>query len=110
MLIPYVEYAYNAHQYSATKKSPFELLHGYQPQAYPAIIGNMNVPTTDAHLETLQHTRKEAQASLKIAAEAMRIQHNCFGTELLPFKKGDQVWLDGKKIHTNHPLEKLLSC
>ena len=47
------------------------------------------------------------QASLKILAEAMRIQHNHFRMDLLPFKKGDQVWLDGKNIHTNHPLEKL---
>ena len=107
MLIPYVEYTHNAHQHSATKKSPFELLHGYQPQAYPAIIWNMNVPTANSHLEALQHARKEAQASLKIAAEAMRIQHNHFGMELPPFKKGDQVWLDGKHIHTDHPSEKL---
>ena len=106
-LIPYAEYAHNAHQHSATKKSPFELLHGYQPRAYPAIIGNTNVPTADARLEALQRARKEAQASLEIAAEAMRIQHDRFGTELPPFKKGDQVWLDGKNIHTDHPSEKL---
>lgn len=73
MLIPYAEYTHNAHQHSAIKKSPFELLHGYQPWAYPAIIENMNVPTTDTHLKALQHARKEAQASLEIVAEAMRI-------------------------------------
>ena len=106
-LIPYTEYAHNTHQHSATQKSPFKLLHGYQPRAYPAIIGNTNVPTADARLEALQCVRKEAQASLKIAAEAMRIQHDRFGTDLPPFKKGDQVWLDGKNIHTDHPLEKL---
>ena len=66
-----------------------ELLHRYQPRAYPAIIGNMNVPTTNTRLEALQCARKEAQASLEIAGEAMRIQHDRFGTELLPFKKGD---------------------
>ena len=107
MLIPYAEYAYNAHQHSATKKSPFELLHRYQPRAYPAIIGNTNVPTADTHLEALQRTRKKAQASLEIAAKAMRIQHDHFGMELLPLKKGDQVWLDRKNIHTNHPSKKL---
>ena len=90
-LIPYAEYAHNAHQHSATKKSPFELLHGYQPRAYPAIIGNMNVPTANTHLEAMQHARKEAQASLEIVAEAIRIQYNHFGMELPPFKKGDQV-------------------
>ena len=37
----------------------------------------------------------------------MRIQHDCFGIDLSPFKKGDQVWLDRKNIHTDHPLEKL---
>ena len=37
----------------------------------------------------------------------MRIQHDRFGTDLPPFKKGDQVWLDGKNIHTDHPSEKL---
>lgn len=106
-LIPYAEYAYNVHQHSATKKSPFELLHGYQLRSYPAIIGNMNVPTADTHLEALQRARKEAQASLEITAEAMRMQHDRFGMELPPFKKGDQVWLDGKHIHMDHPLEKL---
>ena len=51
----------------------------------------MNVPTANTHLEAMQHARKEAQASLEIAAEAIRIQHNHFGMELPPFKKGDQV-------------------
>ena len=37
----------------------------------------------------------------------MRIQHDHFGMELPPFKKGDQVWLDGKNIHIDHPSEKL---
>ena len=97
MLIPYMEYTHNTYQHLATKKSPFELLHKYQPRAYPAIIGNTDVPTTDACLEALQCARKEAQASLKIAAEAIRIQHDYFGTKLPPFKKGDQVWLDRKK-------------
>ena len=91
------------------KKSPFELLHGYWPWAYPAIIGNMNVPTTNACLKALQCARKEAQASLKIVAKAIRIQHDHLGTELPPFKKGDQVWLDGKNIHTDHSSEKLRS-
>ena len=67
----------------------------------------MNVPTTNTHLEALQHARKEVQASLEIVAKAMRIQHDHFGMDLPPFKKGDQVWLNRKNIHTNHPLEKL---
>ena len=37
----------------------------------------------------------------------MRIQNDYFRTELPLFKKGDQVWLDGKNIHTDHPSEKL---
>ena len=55
----------------------------------------------------MQHARKKAQAGLEIAAEAIRIQHDHFGTDLLLFKKGDQVWLDGKNIHTDYPSEKL---
>ena len=106
-LIPYAEYAHNSHQHSATKVSPFELLHGYQPRAYPAITGNTNVPTADKRLEMLKKAQDEARASLEIAAESMRIQHDKFGVELPPFKIGDQVWLDGKNIHTDHPSEKL---
>ena len=90
-----------------TKKSLFKLLHEYQPWAYPGVIGNTNIPTTNNCLKALQHARKEAQTSLEIAIEAMWIQHNHFGMDLLPFKKGDQVWLDSKNIHTNHPSEKL---
>ncbi|ETW84636.1 hypothetical protein HETIRDRAFT_48509, partial [Heterobasidion irregulare TC 32-1] len=67
------EYTYNIYQHLATKKSPLELLHGYQPQAYLAIIRNINVPTTNTYLQALQCARKEAQANLKIIAEAMRI-------------------------------------
>lgn len=44
---------------------------------------------------------------MEIAAESMKTQHDKFGVELPPFKKGDQVWLDGKNIHTDHPSEKL---
>ena len=52
-LIPYMEYAHNAHQHSVMKKSLFELLHRYQPQAYSAIIVYMNVFTANAHLKAL---------------------------------------------------------
>ena len=72
-LIPYAQYAHNTHQHSAMKRSPFELLHGYQPRVYPAIIRNTDVPNPNTHLKALEHARKEAQASLKIAAKAMRI-------------------------------------
>ena len=67
----------------------------------------MNVSITNTRLKALQHARKEAQASTEIVAEAIRIYHDYFGMDLLPFKKGDQVWLDRKNIHTDHPLEKL---
>ena len=65
-LIPYAEYAHNTHQHSAMKKSPFKPLHGYQPWAYPAIIGNTNVPTTDACLKALQHVKHKLASKLQL--------------------------------------------
>ena len=59
-LIPYIEYAHNLHQHSATKISLFELLHGYQLRAYPAIIGNTNVPIANKCLELLKKAQEEA--------------------------------------------------
>jgi hypothetical protein len=106
-LLPYAEMAHNTHKHSATKKTPFELLHGYTPKWPGQMIPDHNVPSLEHRINELQNSRSEAQAALKIAQEAMKIQHDRYGEEGPDWKIGDLVYLDGKNLKVQYPTAKL---
>jgi hypothetical protein len=80
-LLPMAELAYNPHEHSATKKTPFELLLGYQPMWPSDINPDPKIPTAEQQLINMQLARSEATAALKIAEEAMKAQHDTYGAE-----------------------------
>jgi hypothetical protein len=68
--------AHNTHEHSATRKTPFELLHGYTPKWPGQMLPDNLIPLAEQRINELQNTRKEAQAALKIAQESMKIQRD----------------------------------
>jgi hypothetical protein len=106
-LLAHAELAHNTRQHSATKKTPFELLYGYQPRWPHHIKAETRVPLATEHLTHLVEARKEAQAAIKLAEEDMLQQQKQHGETGPGWKPGDQVWLEGKNLKTQYPSAKL---
>ena len=104
-LIPFMEFAHNAHVHGATGHSPFEVWYGYQPEFIPPLNFATTIPTVEERLKSMDRIRNEVTAALKLAAETMTRT----GPEQpsRTFKEGDLVWLEGTNIHTTHPKAKL---
>jgi hypothetical protein len=62
---------------------------------------------TEHQISKLQNSRSKAQAALKTAQEAMKIQHDRYGEEGPDWKIRDLVYLDGKNLKVWYPTAKL---
>lgn len=94
--LPDLEYAHNSQAHSVTKLAPFELLYGYKPRSIPLAIESSDVPSLSQRLANLTAIRKEALAAHDLARMHMqRHIHNKF----VPFKEGQQVWLEATNLH-----------
>ena len=97
------EFAFNSWHNESTKKSPFEVLMGYNPRAEWTTVSSP-VPQVTHWLDQIQEAHNQAclamcKAQLGWTKDRMRKQH--------VYQKGDQVWLDGRNIKTYHPTAKL---
>jgi hypothetical protein len=104
-LIPFMEFAHNTRQHSATRKSPFEIWYGFKPEFIPPVHFTTKISTVEERLKTLDQIRSEVTAALAVAAEVMKRTQTSTATH--KFKTGDLVWLEGTKVHTMHPKAKL---
>ena len=97
------EFAINSWRNESTKKSPFEILMGYNPRAEWTTVSSP-VPQVTHCLEQIQEARDQAGIAMRKAQigwvrDKEKNQHT--------FRKGDQVWLDGRNIKTYHLTAKL---
>ena len=95
--LSFIEFSHNNRTHSVTKRTPFQLLMGYEPRAIPIKIGESKVPSIKDRLLELVQQREEAQAAHDEARFRMedRITSN-----FKPFKRGQKVWLEATNIRT----------
>jgi hypothetical protein len=77
---------------------------GYEPLGLPTAFPKTNVPEVEKQLSALFRARNKAQAAHELARQTMveRITQ-----KFVPFKKGDEVWLDSKNLKLPYPTQKL---
>ena len=67
-LLPMAEFAHNPATHSVTQRTPFSLMMGYKPQAYPP-LGKTLLPNLESRLSNLSTARDDAQAAHKLAQQ-----------------------------------------
>ena len=90
------QFAHNSRIHSMHGQTPFYLLHGYEPTAYPSDIANPP-GLADDRLEQLAANRDKAVIAHKRAQEAMIAQKP--GLAYKKFEVGNKVWLDAHNLH-----------
>ena len=97
------QFAHNSRIHSAHGQTPFYLLHGYEPTAYPSDVAN-TPGLAEERLEQLAANRDKAIIVHKQAQEAMIARKP--GLAYKKFEVGDKVWLEARNLHlkTMHKL------
>ena len=90
------QFAHNSRIHSTHGQTPFYLLHGYEPTAYPSDIANPP-GLADDRLEQLAANRDKAIIAHKRAQEAMIARKPSQAYK--KFEVGDKVWLDARNLH-----------
>ena len=101
--LPTAEFQHNSAPHHSTRTSPFNLLLGYEPRAYPP-LGKTFLPALENRLASLQEARKEALAAHETSQRIMR-ERNFKGFS--PWKVGDKVWLETTNLRLHYPCRKL---
>ena len=93
------EFVYNNRPHADRSQSPFELMYGEAPRAFPTAFGHSQFPTVQARIDQLNQWRKDAIIAHDYARERMktRIKEN-----YIPFKIGQKVWLEGRDLKLNY--------
>ena len=93
------EFAFNSWHNESMKKSPFEVLMGYNPRAEWTTVSSP-APQVTHRLEQIQEAQNQASIAMR-KAQLGWIKHKEKKQHV--YWKGDQVWLDGRNIKTYQP-------
>ncbi len=99
--LPMAEFAHNSWPHEITRKSPFELLMGYNPRT-DWIDRPSPIPQVALRLQQFKEARAQAQ-ELMVQAQNLWIKHK----DAPKYQIGDLVWLEGRHLRTNQPTAKL---
>jgi len=105
MLLPLIEFAYNARPHCSTYQSPFEVWYRFHPTFKPPLQLQTRLQSVDECVKYLEQIRKEVTAALHIAAQEMR--NGGLPTLSHTFHKDDLVLLEATNLQTIHPKAKL---
>jgi hypothetical protein len=61
--LPTAEFALNSREHSATGKSPFYLLYGYNPEFHISVNPMSNLPAENDQLQALKEARDDTKAA-----------------------------------------------
>jgi hypothetical protein len=99
------QFTHNHRPHSTRQLSPFEVIMGYNPPAFPTIMPETNIPVVEERLREITRIRNEAKAAHEIARQRMAQRGNQIVTR---YEKGDKVWLDASNLHLKHANRKFL--
>ena len=102
-LLPTAEFQHNSAPHHSTKTSLFNLMLGYEPQAYPP-LGKTFLPALENRLLSLLEARKEALAAHETARRIMKERNFKMFS---PWKVGNKVWLETTNLRLQYPCRKL---
>jgi len=86
------------------KQTPFYLMMGYELKDIPLAFDRTNALTAEQQLKALNEAQNEAAATHELARQKMAERSTQGFT---PFKKGEQVWLDGRNLKIGYLSRKL---
>jgi transposase InsO family protein len=89
------EFVHNNRRHADRTKTPFELIMGTTPLAYPGTFHNTKFPSVEERLKMLEKDRKEAQAAQELAMQRMAQRMN---STFAPFQEGQKVLLSTKHL------------
>jgi hypothetical protein len=100
--LPIAQFAHNNWPSNTTRKSPFFLLMGFNPQA-DWVHTTSPIPKVTLRLEQLKEAQDQARNHM-IKAQQSWVKHR----DTPKYKVGNQVWLEGKNLRINQPTAKLV--
>jgi hypothetical protein len=102
--LPMMEFAYNNTMHSATGRSPFMALYGWQPALTPSNVAT-NVPEANNLADAIQKQWEEVAAALHQSKGCLTKGKD---TKVpLSFEVGEEAWLDTKNINLKTKSNKL---
>ena len=105
--LPTAEFVLNNRMHSAHRMTPFEVMYGYRPDFTVPTGPPTKFPALNSRLTSLQETRKEAEASLRMEKRAMKRTFEKGKPPPHSFSPGEKVWLNSKDIGLTSASRKL---
>ena len=99
-----LEFTHNNRRHADRTKTPFELMFGDSLVAIPHSFENTRFLMIEDKMKTLNKNREEALAAHELARTRMIERRK---STFVPFKKGDQVWLDSRNLKTVYHKKKM---
>jgi transposase InsO family protein len=93
--LPSLEFTHNSRRHADNKRTPFEMIMGFQPIGIPTLTEQTNFPSVMERLKLATQYREEALTAHELARNRISQRINA---NYIPFKLGQSVWLDTRNL------------